>query len=95
MDLGLPAVTTDLSGSGAYVKKQIPDSRDQGVLVLNRSSNTPEQTIEELSAFLYQFTQLSRRERIEMRNRSERLTDCFDWGKLAQNYHQAHARALE
>jgi len=34
--LGVPAVTTDLSGFGAYVQRHIKDATEQGVLVLNR-----------------------------------------------------------
>lgn len=93
--LGLPAVTTDLSGFGAYVQKNVAQAKDQGILVLNRSTQSPEQVIEDLAAYLFQFTQLSRRERIELRNKSERLTEQFDWSALAPNYHRAHDAALE
>lgn len=93
--LGLPAVTTDLSGFGSYVQKHVPDSRDHGVLVLNRSTQSAEQTINDLAHYLYQFVQLSRRERIDMRNRSERLTERFAWEVLAENYHSVHRKALE
>jgi len=34
--LGVPAVTTDLSGFGAYVQKHIDGSEANGVLVLHR-----------------------------------------------------------
>jgi glycogen(starch) synthase len=92
--LGLPAVTTDLSGFGAYVQKNIPDARDQGILVLNRSKQDSNQVIDELVNYFLQFVQLGRRERIELRNRSERLTQKFDWAVLAENYHRAHEMAL-
>ena len=34
--LGVPAVTTNLSGFGAYVERHVPQHEDQGILVLNR-----------------------------------------------------------
>ena len=34
--MGLPAVTTDLSGFGAYVQQQIPNNAEQGLIVINR-----------------------------------------------------------
>lgn len=92
--LGLPTVTTDLSGFGSYVTKNIPRVREQGVYVLNRSRKSPAETIDELAAYLYYFVQLGRRERIELRNRSEKLSDLFDWSTLSRYYHEAHDAAL-
>src|SRR5690606_23393065 len=34
--LGVPAVTTDLSGFGAFVRGHLPDADRHGILVLNR-----------------------------------------------------------
>lgn len=92
--LGIPAVTTDLSGFGAYVQGHIPDARERGIYVLNRSSLAPHESIEELSSYLHQFVQLGRRERIELRNRAERLTESFDWATLVKHYHRSHDEAL-
>jgi len=93
--LGLPTVTTDLSGFGAYVEGQLPDALQNGVLVLNRSKQTSEACIDQLASFLLKFCELSRRERIGLRNRAERLTERFTWDVMAANYHRAHAEALK
>lgn len=93
--LGIPAVTTDLTGFGAFVTRNIPRVREQGVYVLNRSKKGPGETIEDLASYLFNFTQLGRRERIELRNRAERLSDLFDWSVLVRHYHEAHEDALE
>ncbi|MGH7804622.1 MAG: glycosyltransferase, partial [Candidatus Binatia bacterium] len=92
--LGLPAVTTDLSGFGAYVQKEIPGSRDQGILVLDRSRRTFAQTTDDLVAYLLEFAHMNRRQRIELRNRVERLGELFDWSALVRHYHAAHDLAL-
>jgi len=92
--LGLPTVTTDLSGFGAYVQNTIPDALQNGVLVLNRSRQSSEQTIDELTHFLLRFCELSRRERINLRNRAERLTERFTWNVMSAHYHRAHSEAL-
>lgn len=92
--LGIPTVTTDLSGFGSYVNKNIPRVREQGVYVLNRSRKSPGDTIDELAAYLYYFVQLGRRERIELRNRAEKLSDLFDWSTLSRYYHESHDLAL-
>jgi glycogen(starch) synthase len=92
--LGLPTVTTDLSGFGAYVERHIPDALQNGVLVLNRSKQSPDASIEQLTSFLFKFCELGRRERIALRNRAERLTERFSWEVMSAHYHRAHAEAL-
>jgi hypothetical protein len=92
--LGLPTVTTDLSGFGAYVERHVPDALQNGVLVLNRSKSGVDACINNLSNFLFKFCELNRRERISLRNRAERITERFTWDVMAAHYHRAHAEAL-
>jgi glycogen(starch) synthase len=93
--LGLPTVTTDLSGFGAYVERHVPDALQNGTLVLNRSRQSNQETIDQLASYLHKFCELNRRERISLRNRAERLTERFTWDVMAAHYHQAHAAALQ
>lgn len=92
--LGLPTVTTDLSGFGAYVERHVPDALQNGVLVLNRSKVAAENCIEQLTSYLLRFCELNRRERIALRNRAERITERFTWDVMAAHYHRAHTEAL-
>jgi len=92
--LGLPAVTTDLSGFGTFVRRHVPDVADRGIYVLDRSTKQPGESINTLAEYLLRFVQLTRRERIELRNRAERLTDMFDWTLLSNHYHAAAEEAL-
>ena len=91
---GIPTVTTDLAGFGAFASEHIQEAAAHGVTVLRRSQQSPEQTIGDLTDYLVKFCQLSRRERIELRNRAERLSDHFEWNKLVAHYHDAHDEAL-
>ena len=93
--LGVPAVTTDLSGFGAYVQRHIDDARDQGIMVLNRRNRGFEESVEDLVQYLLEIVPLNRRQRIELRNRVERLSELFDWSVLVSHYHEAHDLALE
>lgn len=93
--LGVPAVTTDLSGFGAYVQAHMSDAADNGIFVLNRRTRTFEQATEDLVAHLMTFAQTTRRQRIELRNRVESTSELFDWSRLARHYHEAHDLALE
>ncbi len=94
--MGLPAVTTDLSGFGAYVNRNIPDNdSDGGICVLSRLSHPFEQSVEELVEHLMGFAKLNRRQRIELRNKVERVSEIFDWSNLVSRYHDAHDLAID
>ena len=80
--MGVPAVTTDLSGFGAYIQRNIVDHDEQGLFVLNRRTHSFEQAVDELADHLLKFVQMNRRQRIEMRNKVERLSEIFDWSIL-------------
>jgi glycogen(starch) synthase len=92
--LGVPAVTADLSGFGAYVKSNVTNHDEQGIRVLDRHKSF-EETTEDLVDHLVNFAMLTRRQRIELRNKVERLGERFDWSVLISHYHDAHALALE
>jgi len=93
--LGLPSVTTDLSGFGAYVQRHISENDEHGIVVLPRREAGFEQSAEMLADYLVNFVQLTRRQRIELRNRVERMGELFDWSALARHYDEAHSLALE
>jgi len=93
--LGVPSVTTDLSGFGAYVQRHVPDHEAQGIFVLKRRERSFEQSTDALVDHLMNFLQMTRRQRIELRNRTERLGELFDWSNLVRHYDEAHSLALE
>lgn len=92
--MGVPAITTDLSGFGAYVQRYVPQDKQQGIVVLNRSTQSFDHTADDLADYLFQFVQLNRRQRIELRNRVERLSEMFDWSVLGRHYDEAQDLAL-
>jgi glycogen(starch) synthase len=92
--LGVPAVTTDLSGFGAYVQRHLPDHEAQGIKVLDRRNKSFDETMNDLADHLIAFASMSRRQRIEQRNKVERLGERFDWSVLVGFYHEAHDLAL-
>jgi glycogen(starch) synthase len=92
--MGLPAITTDLSGFGAYVQRHIPNNADQGLLVVNRLNQSFEQATREMADYMFNFVQMTRRQRIELRNKVERLSELFDWSALSKHYKEAHDLAL-
>lgn len=93
--LGVPAVTSDLSGFGSYLKQQLPDHASRGIYVVPRRHNDFHRSADELTDRLFRFTSLSRRERVILRNSVEAFSERFDWHNLGRHYDEAHDLALE
>ena len=93
--LGVPAVTSDLSGFGSYLKQQLPDHASKGIYVVPRRHNDFHRAADELTDRLFRFASLSRRERVILRNSVEAFSEHFDWHNLGRHYDEAHDLALE
>ncbi|MEZ0266467.1 MAG: glycosyltransferase [Phycisphaerae bacterium] len=93
--LGVPAVTSDLAGFGSYVQRHIPEAEQNGVLCVNRRNRSFDDACNDIVDHLFEFTKMGRRQRIELRNKVERLGERFDWSQLVSHYHEAHKTALE
>ena len=64
-------------------------------MVLRRHQRSFDEAAEELAEHLLRFVRLNRRQRIELRNRVERLGEHFDWSALSRHYTDAHNLALQ
>jgi len=93
--LGVPAVTSDLSGFGSYLQQVLPEHASQGIYVVPRRHNDFDTAAEELTNRLFRFVSLGRRDRIALRNSVEALSEQFDWHTLGRYYHEAHDLALQ
>jgi glycogen(starch) synthase len=92
---GVPSVTSNLSGFGTFIVGEVPDHTRRGIYVIDRRTQPPGLALDELTQILIEFCSLNRRERITLRNRTERLSDLLDWSHLGQEYHKAHDLALQ
>ncbi|MBE3070329.1 MAG: glycogen synthase [Planctomycetes bacterium] len=93
--LGVPAVTSDLSGFGTYLLEHVPDYADRGLTVIGRRRASDEAAVAEMTRGLMTFLAMERRERIAQRNQVESLAEGFDWEHLGRYYTEAHRLALE
>lgn len=93
--LGVPAVTSDLSGFGGYVRQLLPDHEEVGLYVLERRCRSFHDTSEALADRMFRFCELTRRQRLDLRNKVERFSAHFDWNNLTQRYEEAYALALD
>ncbi|VDK53060.1 unnamed protein product [Cylicostephanus goldi] len=81
--MGVPSVTTNLSGFGCFINEHVADAKSYGIQVVDRRFKGADESINELADGLYEFTCLSRRQRIIVRNRTERLSELLDWKTLS------------
>lgn len=92
---GVPAITSDLAGFGDYVLKTMPDHAENGVYVINRMNKDINTSANQLAYIMYNFLQLNRRERIEIRNKVDSISYYFDWHVLYSYYENSHQMAFE
>ncbi|MEM1212128.1 MAG: glycosyltransferase [Planctomycetota bacterium] len=93
--LGVPAISSDLSGFGSYVSALLPEHNQKGCYLIHRRQRDFNMAADELADRMFRYCQLSRRQRIELRNKVEAFSTHFDWHNLAKRYHEAHALALD
>jgi glycogen(starch) synthase len=92
--LGVPTVTSDLSGFGSYVLKNIPLPEQKGMYVLSMRQASFHEQANQLTELLYEFLQMDRRDRIAQRNRVESSAEHFDWSNLIKHYVAAYEDVL-
>ncbi|KAK4213354.1 putative glycogen synthase [Rhypophila decipiens] len=92
--MGVPSITTNLSGFGCYMEELIDNSKDYGIYIVDRRNKGVDDSINELTNHMVEFTEKTRRQRINQRNRTERLSDLLDWKRMGLEYVKARQLAL-
>jgi glycogen(starch) synthase len=92
---GIPAITSDLSGFGAYLMDHFPDHDANGLYVARRRGVSFENIVYQVAGWLHFLTRISLRERIQLRNRVEGHAEYFDWSNMARYYRAARRMALK
>lgn len=93
--MGIPSVTTNLSGFGCFMEEHITDPISYGIYIVDRRFKSADESCNQLAQYLYDFTTLTRRQRIIQRNRTERLSELLDWNTLGIYYYKARQMALK
>jgi glycosyltransferase involved in cell wall biosynthesis len=89
--LGVPTITTNLSGFGEYIK----DKENTGVTVIDRKNKGDDETSAELGKELINFMNLDRDEKMKKRIEAEIFAKNFSWKILIKNYIKAYEMAEE
>ncbi|OZJ06261.1 Glycogen [starch] synthase [Bifiguratus adelaidae] len=92
--MGVPSITTNLSGFGCFMEDSIENTEDYGIYIVDRRMKSVDESINQLADQMFRFAQKSRRQRINQRNRTERLSDLLDWKRMGLEYVKARQLAL-
>ncbi|KAG1469718.1 hypothetical protein G6F56_003092 [Rhizopus delemar] len=92
--MGVPSITTNLSGFGCFMDENIENCEDYGIYIVDRRLQSAEDALQQLSEQMFRFCQKTRRQRINQRNRTERLSDLLDWKRMGLEYIKARQLAL-
>ncbi|KAI9722969.1 MAG: glycogen synthase isoform 1 [Candelaria pacifica] len=92
--MGVPSITTNLSGFGCYMEELIENSSDYGIYIVDRRTKGVDDSVNQLTDSMFEFASKSRRQRINQRNRTERLSDLLDWKRMGLEYVKARQLAL-
>jgi len=92
--MGIPSITTNLSGFGCFMQDLIEHPQDEGCYILDRRMQSVEDSVNQLTENMYTFCAKTRRQRINQRNRVERLSPLLDWKNLGIEYSKARQLAL-
>lgn len=92
---GVPAITSDLAGFGDYAQQNVKDPHLCGIHVVKRNERSFDDAAGQLANKLYNFIRLSRRERINLRNKVEASAQLFDWSNLTRYYEEAYDMCMK
>lgn len=93
--MGVPAISSDLAGFGAYVAQLNKHYERPGMWVIRRRGKNFHDAAAQLARHMLEFCKLDRRGRIALRNQVEAQSWQFDWTVLGSAYNDAHDLALE
>ncbi|KAI6018129.1 glycosyltransferase family 3 protein [Pisolithus microcarpus 441] len=92
--MGVPSITTNLSGFGCFMQDMIENPEDEGCYIVDRRLVSAEDSVNQLANYLFSFCSKTRRQRINQRNRVERLSPLLDWKSLGVEYSKSRQLAL-
>ncbi|XP_049852624.1 glycogen [starch] synthase-like [Schistocerca gregaria] len=93
--MGVPSISSNLTGFANYMASCGVDVEEHGVYIIDRRERSFDESKEQMVDIMWKFTQLSRRQRIELRNKTEKLSHLLDWKLLGRYYYKARRMALK
>ncbi len=91
--LGIPALTTDLSGFGLFVKNH--GANKEGLYLLERLNKPEDQVIDEFANIMHKFTKFTQQQRVDCKLNAKNFSGLADWKIFVEYYINAHNMALQ
>lgn len=93
--MGVPSISSNLTGFANFISERVTNPEENGVYIIDRRYKSFLDAKSALASIVWKFTHLTRRERIELRNKTERLSFLLDWKELGKLYYKARKLALK
>jgi len=93
--MGVPSITSNLTGFANYMSRRVADPEAHGIFIVDRRFKGFTEAKSQMANMMWRFCQLSRRDRINLRNKTERLSAMLSWDVLGKHYVKARNAALQ
>ena len=93
--LGVPAITSDLSGFGKFIENKTSKQVSSGIFVLKRENRSEKEVVEDFTQMLYTYSTLNHHNRVKNKMDAKKIANLADWKILIENYIKAHNQSLE
>jgi glycogen(starch) synthase len=93
--MGVPAVTSNLSGFGRYFYDVLDRNKVPGIRVIDMENKTHEEIVKALTKSLNRFANFDRKERIDNKIRARKIAFMADWENFALHYIEAENISIE
>lgn len=92
--LGVPAVTTDLSGFGLLVNEQTSEN-SFGIFVLKRKGRTNQEAAADLAKIILQQSKLTQKKLQTARLHAREISELYSWQNIIKEYKLAYDQATQ
>jgi glycogen(starch) synthase len=93
--MGVPAITSNLSGFGRYFYDVLDRNKVPGIRVIDMEKKTHEEIVRALVKSLNRFTNFDRKERIDNKIRARKIAFMADWENFSLHYIEAENLSVE
>lgn len=92
---GSMSLTTDVSGFGAFLLKNVGETKGRGIRVVHSEGKSTEQVSESIADILEEIVMLEGRSLKRLKIDAQELIRMVDWKNLVENYFNAYNLAIE
>ena len=94
VQMGIPSVTTNLSGFGCFMQDLINWLQDEGCYIVDCRLQSAKDLVNHLTDCMFSFCSKTRRQQINQQNCVQRLSPLLDWKNLGIEYSKVCQLAL-